>query len=109
MELTARGHAGVAACGSDPVCAGVSALLYGYLAFVEELLPETGGSLEAEEGEGFLRITHAGLGERGRQGFRAVEAGLRLIAEAYPRAVRLIQGRDTEDSPPAIETIETIE
>ena len=50
------GARGVAACGSDPVCAGVSALLYGYLAFAEELLPETGGSLEAEEREGFLRI-----------------------------------------------------
>lgn len=103
MEIEARGHAGVAAYGSDPVCAGVSALLFGYLAYAKSLLPETGGSVEAEEGEGFLKILHRGLGVCGRQGWRAVEAGLRLIAETYPGAVRLRHGRDTAGCLPRVQ------
>ena len=39
LELSAHGHAGYAPRGQDVVCAGVSALIYGFIAYLEGLLP----------------------------------------------------------------------
>ena len=39
MVLSAEGHAGMAPRGRDIVCAGVSALLYGFAAYLESLAP----------------------------------------------------------------------
>ena len=48
VGILATGHAGMAPHGRDPVCAGVSALLYGYLAYLEGLAPPSGRSDTAD-------------------------------------------------------------
>lgn len=99
LTLSAVGHAGYAPRGQDVVCAGVSALLYGFVAYLEGLAPiatagassEGGGSphLEVSEGDGRLTVKTRGLGGRDTDGFGVTEAGLRLIAACYPALVTL--------------------
>ena len=107
LELRASGHAGYAPRGRDVVCAGVSALLYGFVAYLEELAPIAtagaqgfcgDGSLwEASDGDGLLWVRTHGMGGRDTDGFAAVEAGLRLIARAYPDCVTLEIHTETGD------------
>ena len=96
VDMTAVGHAGQGPRGRDPVCAGVSALLYGWIAYLETLPPiataEEGGEdphLVCSEGEGRLRVTTRGLGGADIRSLAVIEAGLRLIQAAYPAAVTL--------------------
>lgn len=99
LELFAAGHAGYAPQGQDIVCAGVSALLYGFVAYLEALPPiATAGEpvsegdhphLEVREGDGYLWVCTHGLGGRDTDGFAVTEAGLRLLASAYPACVML--------------------
>lgn len=96
LEMTAVGHAEQAPRGEDIVCAGVSALLYGFVAYLETLPPiataEAGGEyphLECSEGEGLLRIKTRGLGGADTNGWRVTAAGLQLIEAAYPTCVAL--------------------
>ena len=96
MSLQAVGHAGRAPRGRDTVCAGVSALLYGFVTYLEGLVPaaETGdeGSvphMEYAEGEGFLRVETRGLQGEDILGWRVIEAGLCNIQSAYPACVEL--------------------
>ena len=99
MELTAVGHAEYASRGRDVVCAGISALLYGFVAYLEGLSPlatvesrtDDGEypHLEVTEGDGVLRVRTRSLGSRDWDGFAVTEAGLCLIAAAYPDFVTL--------------------
>lgn len=96
VEITAVGHAGQGTRGRDIVCAGVSALLYGLIAYLEMLPPsataEAGGEiphLVCSEGDGLLRVTTCGLGGADISGWTVTAAGLRLIASAYPTYVTL--------------------
>ena len=99
LELMAKGHAGYAPRGQDVVCAGVSALLYGFVAYLEGLSPIATAEnlsadrdfphLEVSEGDGELRIKTCGLGGRDTTGLSVVEAGLRLIADCFPAYVTL--------------------
>jgi uncharacterized protein YsxB (DUF464 family) len=99
LELFAHGHAGYAPRGQDVVCAGVSALLYGFVAYLEGLPPiataeacSMGGDLphlEVSEGDGRLTVRTRGLGGQDTTGFGVTEAGLRLIAACYPAYVTL--------------------
>lgn len=99
LELTAKGHAGYAPRGRDVVCAGVSALLYGFIAYLEGLSPiataedhlggEDSPHLEVREGDGELWVRTHGLDGRDTEGFSVTEAGLRLIASCYPAFVTL--------------------
>ena len=99
IELKAYGHAGYAPHGQDIVCAGVSALLYGFIAYLEGLSPiataeasSFGGDmphLEVSEGDGALRVITRGLGGRDTDGFAVTLAGLSLIAACYPAFVTL--------------------
>lgn len=99
LELQAVGHAGYAPRGQDVVCAGVSALLYGFVAYLEALSSVATAeghvcgretlSWEATEGDGELRVRTRGEASRVLEGFSAVEAGIRLIAGAYPHLVAL--------------------
>ena len=99
LKVTAVGHAGRGPRGQDIVCAGVSALLYGFIAYLETLSPiataEGGGEcpqLTCSEGDGILRVTTRGLGGADTLGWHVTEAGLRLIASAYPTCVSLCDG-----------------
>jgi uncharacterized protein YsxB (DUF464 family) len=99
LTLSAVGHAGFAPRGQDVVCAGVSALLYGFVAYLEGLSPiataeasSLGGEaphLEVSEGDGELRVVTRGLGGRDVAGFDVTLAGLSLIAACYPAFVTL--------------------
>ena len=96
LEITAVGHAEQAPRGQDIVCAGVSALLYGFIAYLETLPPiataEASGEvphLTCSEGEGLLRVKTRGLGGADTLGWAVTAAGLRLIQTAYPACVAL--------------------
>lgn len=100
LELSAVGHAGYAPRGRDIVCAGVSALLYGFIAYLEETAPiataegfsPVGGAAPWEIGEadGRLWVRNRSLDGRDGAAFASVEAGLRLIAACYPDYVTLV-------------------
>ena len=99
MSLLAVGHAEQASRGQDIICAGVSALLYGFVAYLESLSPiatvgDKGDAphLECCEDDGFLRVVTRGLGGADILGWRVTEAGLRLIRSAYPACVELYDG-----------------
>lgn len=106
LLLRACGHAGAAPAGQDIVCAGVSMLLYGFIAYLKTLPPiataEENGEfphLELSEGDGFMSIVTRGLGGMDLMGLRVTEAGLRLMELAYPAYVRLdAEGGTSETS-----------
>ena len=107
LELSAVGHADRAPRGQDIVCAGVSALLYGFIAYLETLSPiATAGAhreaphLECSEGDGLLRVVTRGLGGADLRGWAVTSAGLRLIQSAYPDAVSLCDGASLSTSTP---------
>ncbi len=97
LELSAHGHAGYAPRGQDVVCAGVSALLYGFIAYLEGLAPiATAGVLEgdtlgwtAKDEDGILSIQTRGMGGADLDGLAVIQAGLGLIASCYPAFVML--------------------
>lgn len=99
VDIQTVGHAGYAPRGTDVVCAGISALLYGFVAYLETLssvatAKESAGSgkafhWEAVEGDGVLWVRTRGEARRVFQGFAAIRAGIGLIAETYPQLVVL--------------------
>lgn len=107
LELSAHGHAGYAPRGQDVVCAGVSALIYGFIAYLEGLLPiatekaardgtprletpqlET-PQLEVEDKDDVLRVRTYGMRGADTAGSAVLRAGLGLIVSAYPSFVML--------------------
>lgn len=99
VDIHAVGHAGYAPRGADVVCAGVSALLYGFVASLDDLssvatAEESGCSEEffhwtAFESDGELRVRTRGCTSRIEGGVSVVVAGLSLIARTYPQLVVL--------------------
>ncbi len=98
MEITANGHADYGERGNDIVCAGVSALLYGYVAYLQGVTSEHGaGQVRTEEQEGYLWVRSKGMMACDARAFAVIEAGLELIAETYPRHVRIIHSEKKEE------------
>ena len=99
LEISAEGHAGYAPVGQDIVCAGVSALLYGFVAYLRETLPIATAEdahpkgraplWEVSEGDGWLWVRTHGSDGRDKAAFASIEAGIRLIAACYPHYVTL--------------------
>lgn len=97
LELSAHGHAGYAPRGQDVVCAGVSALIYGFIAYLEGLLPiatekaarDGTPRLEVEDKDDVLRVRTYGMRGADTAGSAVLRAGLGLIASAYPSFVML--------------------
>lgn len=93
LEVLAEGHADYAPRGQDIVCAGVSALLFGYLSYLESRPPiataEGDFTVERELGEGRMSIRTRGWGGLDRTAWAVVEAGLALLSDTYPRHVCL--------------------
>ncbi len=116
MEISAVGHAGYDRAGRDIVCAGVSALLFGFLTYLRSSLPvatakngamcpfrmsggsgdcgereteNTSASVEHRVGEGSLWIRTHGMKETDTAAWAVTAAGLFLLAEHYPGHVRL--------------------
>ncbi len=98
MELEAHGHAEHGAIGHDIVCAGVSALLYGLSAYLEgEAKCCPTGRFNKTESAGRLYLKASGLRTE-ETAFAVTKAGLCLIAEAFPEAVRMIPWENTQHS-----------
>ena len=107
LELSAHGHAGYAPRGQDVVCAGVSALLYGFISYLEGLFsiatektPREGAprletpqletpQLEVEDKDDVLWVRTYGMGGADTAGLTVIRAGLGLIATCYPSFVTL--------------------
>ncbi len=87
VGFTVRGHAGVAPKGKDVVCAGVSAIAQAALMGLEEML---GDGVQAETGEGFLKVTvdQAAAADPGPASIlRTLELGLLSIGRGHPGSV----------------------
>ncbi len=98
MELEAHGHAEHGAIGHDIVCAGVSALLYGLSVYLEgEAKHCPTGQFDKSESAGRLYLKANGLGTE-VTAFAVTKAGLCLISEAFPEAVRILPWENTQHS-----------
>ena len=87
IALEAVGHAEHGAIGHDIVCAGVSALLYGLAAYLEEQAEACPtGHVDRAESPGGLYLRTRGV-KNDEVAFAAIAAGLTLIARAFPRSV----------------------
>lgn len=91
--LTVTGHAGYAPPGRDIVCAGVSALLQTLIASLEEL---TQDKITYTLQPGLAQVRYEELSEAGALLVGSFFIGVRLMAEAYPQYVRVVQARKTE-------------
>ncbi len=117
LEISATGHAGYAERGRDIVCAGVSALLFGYLSHLVTLAPSAAAdeaegmhnpagkgdsgdrpgsaigmpSVAYRVGKGSLWIRTHGMDGADAAAFGAVRAGLYLIEQEHPDCVRLAE------------------
>ena len=95
-ELRVLGHAGYGEKGSDPVCAGVSALVLTLCRRVEELADRDAVRIRALAAEPGAALIHCvplpGHAEQMEEAFRVIAAGLRLLAEEYPGNVEEIEG-----------------
>ena len=87
-ELQVLGHAGYGEKGSDPVCAGASALVLTLCRRVEELADQDAvriRALAAEPGAAFVHcVPLPGRAEQAEEAFRVIAAGLRMLAREYP-------------------------
>ncbi len=117
LEISAVGHADFAERGRDIVCAGVSALLFGFLSYLKATLSvataEDGaeaygavigssgdcngractrssprGEMEYRTGDGTLWVRTHGMDSIDTTAWAVTAAGLALIAEQYPDHVR---------------------
>lgn len=116
VAVYAKGHADFAPRGQDIVCAGVSALLYGYHAYLTTLpqfhglrevavpedcgvlcISDCGAGLYVAPGQDSFTVISCRLDGEDERAWRVTEAGLRLLAESYPENVRLIDGEQEEE------------
>lgn len=96
--LSLRGHAGYVKTGGDIVCAAASMLMYTLMEAVREEAPAPGpGGSPAvpperkggEDGaQGGANLFYLRGTEAGREAFRVVAGGFRLLAENFPGNVR---------------------
>ncbi len=100
IELLARGHAGYDVAGRDIVCAGVSALLYGFKGYLEEqsLLCHR-GHVDCAQWNGGLWMRCRGFGGLDVRAWEVTREGLSLIAREYARYVRIEERSCKEEEP----------
>ncbi len=88
MEVLAQGHAGYAVAGQDIVCAGVSALLYGFKSYLEaQSLLCKGSHVDCAEWDGGLRLRSSGFAHLDKQAWGVIREGISLLSRAYPQYV----------------------
>lgn len=83
---TIDGHAGAGAYGQDIVCAGASAIVETAICLVRGI-PDVDVRREAGHVEICARTRRAR--RRARSAFAGLDAGFRLLEEAYPQIVRV--------------------
>lgn len=82
------GHANYAPIGQDIVCAGVSTLVQTLIQAIEEM---TEDKIEYSMQSGMVEIKHGILSERAQVLFESFFVGMKLIANTYPKNVRIVQ------------------
>lgn len=99
--LSLRGHAGYVKTGGDIVCAAASMLMYALMEAVREeapapgpggspaVSPERKGGGDGAQGgaQGGANLFNLRGTEAGREAFRVVAGGFRLLAENFPENV----------------------
>lgn len=86
--ITIIGHANYAPMGEDIVCAGVSTLVQTLIQSIEDM---TKDKIEYSMQSGLVEIKHGILSERAQVLFDSFFIGMNLIAETYPKNVRIVQ------------------
>ena len=86
-DLTILGHAGYSVTGNDIVCAGVSAITYTLLGFLENHRDDI-AYISAQDKSGDTRIICKG-GEKVHTAFEMAIIGLQQIAMKYPKYVSI--------------------
>lgn len=86
-ELTITGHAGYSDHGNDIVCAGVSAIVFTLLGFLDNH-PEDIGRIGAKVQSGNVHVRCVG-GEKTSTAFDMAVIGLQQISMKYPENVRV--------------------
>ena len=85
--VTITGHAGYSDHGNDIVCAGVSAIAYTLLGFLENHRDDI-AYISAQHKSGDIRILCKG-GEKVEIAFEMANIGLQQIAKQYPKHVTI--------------------
>lgn len=93
-ELTINGHAGYAEHGKDIVCAGVSAIVFALLGWMEHNEDEIDDleDLIAEDGQVYIACTG---NDKLETAFQVAVLGLIQIARAHPDYVDIEYDRDS--------------
>ena len=86
--ITVIGHANYAPIGEDIVCAGVSTLVQTLIQSIEDMTEDT---IEYSMQSGMVEIKHGILSERAQVLFESFFVGMKLIANTYPKNVRIDQ------------------
>ena len=86
--ISITGHANYAPIGEDIVCAGVSTLVQTLIQSIEDM---TKDKIEYSMQSGLVEIKHGILSERAQVLFESLFVGMKLIANTYPKNVRIDQ------------------
>ena len=84
-ELSLKGHAGAGAYGCDIICAGVSAITYALMGYLE-LTRKEASCLDINYAEGDVTILCEGHRECG-SAFQMAITGYEMIADKYPQYI----------------------
>lgn len=85
--ITIIGHANFAPIGQDIVCAGVSTLVQTLIQSIEDMTEDT---IEYSMQSGMVEIKHGILSERAQVLLESFFIGAELIANTYPKNVRIV-------------------
>lgn len=86
--IVIKGHAEFDTLGKDIVCAAVSTLTQVFIASVDEF---TTDRIKADIKPGYVVIQHKGLSDRGTLLLDSFVYGVEMIADQYPKHVRVIK------------------
>lgn len=86
--ISINGHANYAVIGHDIVCAAVSALVQTFIASVEELTTDKLEATVNEQGQ-IQTIQYKNLSAPGQVLLGSFFVGIRMIADSYPRNLKL--------------------
>lgn len=87
-ELSIQGHAGYSDNGNDIVCAGVSAIAFTLMGFLQNNKDDI-GNISAQFLSGDLKVKCKSGGERIKTAFDMALIGLQQIAHKYPKHVKV--------------------
>ena len=87
-----KGHAGYAQAGQDIVCAAVSSAAY---LTANTITDSFGIKAEAEVSDGYMFFLLTEESAQGTKMLDGLEAHIRMLAQDYPRSIKVIYGGNT--------------